>query len=94
MHGLHDLSSALGIAAGIRTLAETVRTIVGDDETLVLPVLKCVGIAVVSRVAAELCRDASHGAAAAAVEWTGSACAIGVALPLILGMLKTVGGLL
>ena len=88
------LLSALGFAAGLKELTETVRKIVGDSETLIAPVLKCVGIALISRVSAELCRDASQSAAAAAVEWAGSACAMGVAMPLILGMLKMLGALL
>ena len=58
------------------------------------PVIKCVGIAVVGRFAAALCRDASNTALAGAVETAGSICAAAVALPSILTILKMIGGLI
>ena len=42
--------------------------LMGLDESLLTPVLKCLGISIVTRFAGELCRDASQGAAAMAVE--------------------------
>ena len=58
------------------------------------PVLKCLGIASVSRFGADLCRDASQGAVASAVETVGSVCALAVAAPVLLSLLTTIGGLL
>ena len=69
-----------------RILASTVRELA--------PVIKCVGIAVVARFAAALCRDASNSALAAAVETAGSICAAAAALPSILTILKMIGGLI
>ena len=58
------------------------------------PVIKCVGIAAVSRFAAALCRDASNTALAGALETAGSICAAAVALPSVLTILKMIGGLI
>ena len=57
---------------------------------VVTPVIKCVGIGVVTRLAAELCRDAGQGASAAAVEVCGAACAMVTVLPLIRALLKLI----
>ena len=87
------LIAALGFAEGIRELASAVKTVAGSSETLAAPVLKYVAIAIVTRVTAELCRDSSQGASAAAVELAGTICAMSVALPLILSMLNMIGGM-
>ena len=88
------LAAGLHALGGLRELLRTVRTMLGGGENLLLPVLKCMGTAIVTRIAADLCRDASQSALASAVELTGSFCALGIALPLILAMLKQIGGLL
>ena len=65
----------------------------GSNETLTGPVLKCVAIAIITKVTAELCKDASQGAAASAVELAGTVCAMSAAMPLIMSMLKMIGGM-
>ena len=88
------LLAALGFLRGISDLADTLRKSFGVGDTFTMPMLKCLGIALVTKLAAELCRDASQGAAASAVELAGTACALGVVLPLLSGVLETIGGLL
>ena len=66
----------------------------GLDERLLMPVLKCLGISIVTRFAGELCKDASQGAAAMAVELMGSACALVTVLPLLIGLIRTIGGMM
>lgn len=58
------------------------------------PMLKCLGIAITSRFGADLCRDASQSALATAVEAAGGLCAAAVAIPVILSLLTTIGGML
>ena len=58
------------------------------------PILKCLGIAATSRLGADLCRDASQTALAAAVEMAGSLCAAAVAMPMIVSVLTMIGGML
>ena len=55
----------------------------GDfDAALFRPLIKTTGIAIVSRLGSDLCRDAGEGAMASLVEMAGSFSAILVALPL------------
>lgn len=85
------LSSA-GFAAELRELAETVRKMTGDSG-LTVPVLKCLAIAVITGLSSEMCRDSSQSAAACAVEFAGSICAMSISMPLILSVLTMIGEL-
>lgn len=88
------LIASAGFLKGLRELADTVKTIAGSSEALIAPVLKCVAIAIVTRIAAELCRDASQAAAASAVELAGTVCAMSAAMPLLMSVLRMIGGML
>lgn len=58
------------------------------------PMLKCLGIAVISRAGADLCRDASQTALAGALELTAGLCAAAVAAPMIAEVMNMIGGML
>ena len=77
----------------LRALRET-QVIFGTSAAELRPMLKCLGIATASRFGADLCRDASQSALAAAVETAGSLCAAAVAMPVILSLMTTIGGML
>ena len=77
----------------LRALRET-QVIFGTSAAELKPMLKCLGIAMASRFGADLCRDASQSALAAAVETAGSLCAAAVAMPVILSLMTTIGGML
>lgn len=81
------------IAGELKAFVETVQKM-SQDSALTYPVWKCLAIAVITRISSELCRDASQGAASSAMEFTGTICALCVAMPLILSVAKTIGGLL
>ena len=87
------IAAALGFAPSLIELAQAVRNISSGADVLITPVLKCVGIGAVTKISAELCRDSSQSSAAAAVDMAGTLCAIGVSMPLILSMLKMIGGM-
>ena len=53
------------------------------SSTLFLPLLKTAGIAVVTRIGADLCRDAGESAVASAVEMAGAMGALLAVLPLM-----------
>ena len=57
------LVTALETAKQLRDLVYTTQSILRNADMLTAPVLKCLGIAVTTRIASELCRDASQGAA-------------------------------
>ena len=88
------LTASLGILDGFSSLRKLFRqSFGGEAEGLLSPVLKCLAISIVSRFSAESCRDASQNAAASAVEFAGAACSLGAVLPLLVSVLKTLGGL-
>lgn len=88
------LTQALGAVEAIRSLMEELGDRAGLSPAVLDPVLKTVGIAVLTRVAAEVCRDARESGIAAFVETAGAVMALYVALPLMRAVLDTVGGLL
>ncbi len=81
------------VAEELKAFIEAIQSMT-NDAALTYPVWKCLAIAAVTRISSELCRDASQGAAASAMELTGTVCALCVAMPLILSVAKTIGGLL
>lgn len=60
----------------------------------VLPVMKVTGIAVISRFAADFCRDAKESALAAVVETSGAVIALAAVLPLMASVLELIGEML
>ena len=61
---------------------------------IVAPVIKVTGIAVVTRMGADFCRDAKESALAVAVETAGAAFALLSVIPLMSAVLELVSGLL
>ena len=88
------LSCSLGALEGVKELMDTLADTAGLSPAVLAPVVKTVGIAVLTRVSAELCRDAKEGGIAAFVETVGAAAALLVSLPLLKTVLSMVTGLL
>ena len=87
------LLGTVGMIQSLTGLAERARDAIGVSGTLLQPMLKCAGIAAISKLCAELCKDASQGAIAAAVEIAATLCATAVAMPVIMNMLNMIGGM-
>lgn len=98
-----ELSLTLTVATGLviiwisatvaHQVSDTVRNLSlsgGIAGVYISPVMKCVGIGVVTHMAAQICRDAQQGSTASAVELCGTLCALYVSLPLIRSLLATV----
>lgn len=66
----------------------------GEPPAQLQSILKCLGIALTSRICSNLCRDASQTALAAAVETAGTLCAAAVAMPAILNLLCMISEML
>ena len=82
-------------------LLETIRSVLEElaglaelSPTVLRPMLQTVGLALVTKLAAALCRDADEGGLAAFVETAGAAAGVLVALPLLKMVLQLVMGLL
>ncbi len=88
------LIASAGLLSGLKDLSDIVSGRYGVETAYVLPLIKCLAIALITKLSAELCRDSAQNAVASAVELTGTACALGVVLPLIFAVLDTIGGLL
>ena len=74
-------------------VSDTIRDLAaagGMEEIYLSPVIKCVGIGLVTHLASQICRDAQQGSVASAVELCGTLCALYVSLPLIRSLLATV----
>ena len=88
------LSLALGWMEEIAALLSELGETAGLSPALFAPVLKVTGIALVSRWAAALCRDAGEGGLAAFVETAASALALVVCVPLLEAVLSAITQLL
>ena len=66
----------------------------GLSAQVVEPVLKTAGIAIVTRLAADFCRDAKEGGLASAVELAGTALALVTVLPLMSAVIEVLTGLI
>ena len=84
----------LGAVESVRALMDELGEAAGLSPAVLAPVLKTVGIAILTHISAEVCRDAKESGIAAFVETAGAAVALCVALPLLRAVLDTVTGLL
>ena len=81
---------AAELVSGLADILTEVREQTGLSPTVVGPVMKCVGVGIVTRLASDICRDAGQSAAGSAVELCGAACAMAAALPLIRSLLGAI----
>lgn len=88
------MGAALGFVKSFTELAQTVQRIFGVSETLIKPVLKCVAVAIITKMTSDLCKDSSQAAAASAVELAGTVCALCIIMPLLMSMLTAIGGMI
>lgn len=75
-------------------LADKLAQTGGLSAQVVEPVMKTAGIAIVTRLAADFCKDAKEGGLASAVELGGTALALAAALPLMTAVLDVLAQLL
>ena len=73
--------------ARVRALMDELGEAAGLSPAVLAPVLKTVGIAILTHISAEVCRDAKESGIAAFVETAGAAVALCVALPLLRAVL-------
>jgi stage III sporulation protein AD len=88
------LSLAIEPLQGIIELMQSLCETAGLAPAVVSPVIKTTGIAILTRVSAEFCRDAKEGGIASFLEVAGSAGALFVCLPLFKTVLGMITGLL
>lgn len=88
------LRGSLSAIRGVRTVLEELREAAGLSPAVVAPVIKTVGVAILTRFASEICKDAQEGGLASFVETAGAAVALFLAVPLLETVLAMITGLL
>ena len=88
------LGLALSAFSGVTNFLEELQTLSGLSPGVVAPMVKTVGIAMVTRYVSALCKDAGESGISAMVETAGAVAALLVALPLLRTVMQTLLGLL
>ena len=88
------LWGTLQVLSPVREMLERAAALSTLGGVWFLPVAKCAVIGIVTKGAADLCRDSGQSAMAGAVELGGAAAALAVSLPLISSLLDFLGKLL
>jgi stage III sporulation protein AD len=81
---------AMELVSGLSEVLTLAQEQTGLSPAVVTPVLKCVGVGIVTRLASDMCRDAGQSAIASGVELCGTACALVTALPLVRSLLQMI----
>lgn len=92
--GVMIMTCSVPAFSSAKQLMERLNDIAGLSPAVLAPVTKTVGIAIITKVAAEFCRDAKEGGIAAFVELAGASGALVVCLPLMESVLSMVAELL
>ena len=85
--------AADGLGAAVELMKELARQ-AGLSEALLEPVMKTVGLSILTKLTVELCRSAGEGGVAAFVETAGMVLALAAALPLVRAVAQLMGELL
>ena len=88
------LAFAIEIITAILEFLDVIRDAAELSPAVTGPVIRTVGISILTRLAADTCKDAGQGGIAAAVEISGTVAAIYIALPLMRTVLDMIGRLL
>ena len=88
------LFSALGAFEEIGNFLRECAELTSASQTVLGVLLRVLGIAVVTRMASDICKDAGLGAASSAAELAGTAAALYAGLPVMRGVLDMIKGLL
>lgn len=92
--GVLILLGCSGALASVTEFMDELVEVGGLSPGIVAPVAKATGIAIITRLSADVCRDAKEGALAAAVEVAGTVLALLVVLPLMSAVLDLLNKLL
>ncbi len=84
------MSAIEPVVAFIRELADMANL----QDGLLIPVIKCVGIAVVTKIAADLCRDARETAVASVIELAGVCVSLYLTIPLLRAVVNLISSFL
>lgn len=92
--GLLILLTVIGEITGIIAAIKETAASYGLDSGFLGVVFKVIGIAYVAQFAAQACRDSGEGAIAGKVELAARIVMLALALPTVMTLLKSVGGMI
>lgn len=92
--GVLIITLVIGSLETIIQMMESLGELAGLSQAVLSPVLKTVGIAMITKLASELCRDTGEGGIASFVELAGMVCATVTTIPLLQAVLDMVVDLL
>jgi len=92
--GILVLGFAMELVSGIRELVDLAIRDTGLSRAVISPMLKCAGIGIITKLAADICDDADSKGIASSVELAGAAAALLVAMPLLKTLLQMIGELI
>lgn len=76
-------TAAIGFSESIIDFIKELIDLSALSSAIFLPVFKCLGIAVITKLVCELCKDAGQSGIASAVEYMGAIAAVYTSLPLL-----------
>ena len=85
---------AVELLRGIFDFVETLQAAANLSPQVITPVMKAVGIGILTRISSDICKDAGQHAIANVVELFGTLTALFVALPLMQTVFQMIGRLL
>ena len=85
--GLAVFSLSIGVCSRVTEILRSIAQNGGIASVYISPVVKCIGIGLVTNLAAQICRDAGQGSIASVTEMCGTFCALYIALPLMQSLL-------
>jgi len=88
------LQFALGPMEDILGLFRELSELTGLSSAIFSPMIKTIAIGIVTKFAADICRDAKEQGIASLVEFSGAAAALCTALPLLKTVLSTMASLM
>lgn len=92
--GIWVMSIALQALGEVVSALSRLSRLAQIDAGLIEPVIKVVGLSVITRISGEVCRAAGEGGIAAFVEVAGTFLALAAALPLVNAVVEMVSGML
>lgn len=92
--GIMILSLCIPALKSVLSLMDTLSDTAGISPVVILPVIKTLGIGMITKLAADICRDAKESAVASFLETAGAVTALFVCIPLLETLLSMIGDLL
>lgn len=83
-----------GTLSSVRAFMDELVEVGGVTPEIIEPVAKVTGVAIITRLAADFCKDAKESALASVVEMAGSVLGLFMILPLMSAVLELLGSLL